>query len=151
MGALGHIHILGAHVCTGVQWKAPPTIAHHSPVQSGETVHQGPCTRCSPPKRPELDRSDARVTAYFDELLGKYTEKHPCTASSPEEANDHLFTQVRYEEQTVPLHTQLLAFKRNSQNIQDTLLNERGMVHLIRRHIGKCQERLSVRVHVGAS
>ena len=112
---------------------------------------KAPVLAVPPPKRPELDRSDARVTADFDELLGKYTEKHPCTASSPEEANDHLCTQVRYDERTVLLHTQVLAFKRNSQNIQDTLLNERGMVHLIRRHIGKCQERLSVRVHVGAS
>jgi hypothetical protein len=92
MGALGHIDILGAHVSTGVEWKG---ISDHRPITAQYRVARpstkAPVLATAPPKRPELDRSDPRVTADFDELLRKYIENHPCTASTPEEANDYLF------------------------------------------------------------
>ena len=47
------------------------------------------------PKRPEIDRADPRALADFDELLRKYIDKHPCSATSPEEANQYLFSLER--------------------------------------------------------
>ena len=92
MGALGHIDIIGAHVSTGVEWKS---IFNHRPITAQYRVPKpstkAPVLATAPPKRPELYRSDPRVTSDFDEVLRKYIENHPCTASTPEEANDYRF------------------------------------------------------------
>jgi hypothetical protein len=92
MGLFGHIDIIGAHVSTGVEWKG---ISDHRPITAQYRVAQpstkAPVLAMAPPKRPELDRSDPRVMADFDELLRKYTDRHPCLVSTPEEASDYLF------------------------------------------------------------
>ena len=89
MGPLGHIDILGAHVSTGVNWNG---ISDHRPITAQYRVARpstkAPVLAVSPPKRPELDRSDPRAFADFEDIMRKYTEKHPCTATTPEEAND---------------------------------------------------------------
>jgi hypothetical protein len=91
MGSLGHIDILGAHVSTGVEWKGIPD---HRPITAYYRVARPstipPVLAMSPPRRPEFDRSDPRVTADFDELLRQYVDKHPCTVTTPEEADDYL-------------------------------------------------------------
>ena len=101
MGALGHIDILGAHVSTGVEWKG---ISDHRPITAQYRVARPstkpPVLATTPSKRPELDRSDPRATADFDELLRKYMENHPCNVTSPEEANEYLF---RLERATVKI------------------------------------------------
>ena len=101
MGSLGHIDILGAHVSTGVEWKG---ISDHRPITAQYRVAKpstkAPVLAVSPPKRPELDRSDPRVLADFEDIMRKYTEKHPCNATTPEEANDYLF---RLERATVKI------------------------------------------------
>jgi len=92
VGSLGHIDILGALVSTDVEWKG---ISDHRPITAQYRVAKPstkvPVLAVPPLKRPELDRSDPRVLAGFEDIMQKYTEKHPCTATTSEEANDYQF------------------------------------------------------------
>ena len=105
MGPLGHIDILAAHVSTGVEWKG---ITDHRPISATYRVSlpstSKPVLAIPPPKRPELNRSDPRALADFDEAMRKYVEAHPYTATSMDEAGEYLF---RLERATVRIVSRL--------------------------------------------
>ena len=95
-GPIGHIDILAAFVAIGVEWHG---LIDHRPIFASYRVSPPstgpPVLPSEPPKRTELDRTNARALADFDEAMRELTERFPATFTTSDEASSYLFKMER--------------------------------------------------------